>query len=435
MFPYWRARAMGEQVPKSALRTPLQLAMDLAAIAHPASGDALPLSRGGPTSALRAAWIQKSVLYHLRCAIAKLEWRIPQQPLQSDYRRLQAQWDIAAPAADLTAIANPASCNALPLSRGLPTSALRAAWIPRCVLYHLPCANAKLEWRIPQPPLQSDYRQLQAQDVTAIGRPASGDALPLSPVLPTSALRAAWIQKCVLYHLRCANAKLEWRILQPPQQSDYRRLQAHSGILLLQRLASRRGGVRGGQVRGVSRCRFKLINFEGRATHLKMARHCSPTTGACRLPVGSCSSSGKQLVVAVLKLAKMEECRAVASSSSISKAGPLSYRWLESEGFSQMSAGRLLGSLTRLDARDAPLSKSEMPKRAPPIPAVALTQTAVEPPLQSEYWRLQAPSGILLLERQATRRGGAQAGQDGGVSRCRFKFIYFEGRATQLQMA
>ncbi|KAL3198592.1 hypothetical protein MRX96_014408 [Rhipicephalus microplus] len=135
LFPYWRARAMEEQVPKSALRTPLRLAMDLAAIAHPASGDTLPLSRGGPTSALRAAWIQKSVLYHLRCAIAKLEWRIPQPPLQSDYRRLQA----------------------------------------------------------------------------------------------------------------------------------------HSGIFLLQRLASRSGGAQAGQVGGVSHCRFKSTYFEGRATQLQMA--------------------------------------------------------------------------------------------------------------------------------------------------------------------
>ncbi|KAL3198590.1 hypothetical protein MRX96_014406 [Rhipicephalus microplus] len=99
LFPYWRARAMGEQVPKSALRTPLRLAMDLTAIAHAASGDALPLSRGLPMSELRAAWIPKCVLYHLRCAYAKIEWRIPQPPLQCDYRRLRAEWYIAAPAA------------------------------------------------------------------------------------------------------------------------------------------------------------------------------------------------------------------------------------------------------------------------------------------------------------------------------------------------
>ncbi|KAL3198581.1 hypothetical protein MRX96_014397 [Rhipicephalus microplus] len=91
--------AMGEQVPKSSLRTPLHLAMDVTAIGHPASGDALPLSPGLPTSALRAAWIQKCVLYHLRCINAKLEWRIPQPPLQCDYRRLHAQRDIAPPAA------------------------------------------------------------------------------------------------------------------------------------------------------------------------------------------------------------------------------------------------------------------------------------------------------------------------------------------------
>ncbi|KAL3198594.1 hypothetical protein MRX96_014410 [Rhipicephalus microplus] len=94
LFPYWCARAIGQQVPKSALRTPLRLAMDLTAIANPASCDALPLSRGLPTSALRAAWIPRCVLYHLPCANAKLEWRIPQPPLQSDYRQLQAQGGI-----------------------------------------------------------------------------------------------------------------------------------------------------------------------------------------------------------------------------------------------------------------------------------------------------------------------------------------------------
>ncbi|KAL3198585.1 hypothetical protein MRX96_014401 [Rhipicephalus microplus] len=50
-------------------------------------------------SALRAAWIPKCVPYYLRCAYAKLEWRIPQPPLQCAYRRLQAWWDYAAPAA------------------------------------------------------------------------------------------------------------------------------------------------------------------------------------------------------------------------------------------------------------------------------------------------------------------------------------------------
>ncbi|KAL3198493.1 hypothetical protein MRX96_014311 [Rhipicephalus microplus] len=89
LFP-WRTQAIGLQVPKSALRTPLRLAMDLTAIAHPASGDALPLNRGWPTSALRAAWISKRVLYHLHCANGKLEFRIPQLPLQSDCRCLQA---------------------------------------------------------------------------------------------------------------------------------------------------------------------------------------------------------------------------------------------------------------------------------------------------------------------------------------------------------
>ncbi|KAL3198578.1 hypothetical protein MRX96_014394 [Rhipicephalus microplus] len=108
-------------------------------------------------------------------------------------------------------------------------------------------------------------------DLTDIAHPTSGETLPLSPGLPTSALRAAWIPKCVLYHLRCANAKLEWRIPQPPLQSDYRQLQAHSEILHLQRLATRRGGARAGQVGGVSRCRFKSICFEGRATQLQMA--------------------------------------------------------------------------------------------------------------------------------------------------------------------
>ncbi|KAL3198584.1 hypothetical protein MRX96_014400 [Rhipicephalus microplus] len=161
-------------------------------------------------SALRAAWIPKCVLYHLRCAYAKLEWRIPHTPLQCDYRRLQAQWDIAASAAGdssrwclrrpswrsvamslqvhrcgklrshyhysayLTAIAHAASGDALPLSRGLPMSALRAAWSPKCVFYHLRWTNAKLEWHIPLPPLQSDYRRLQAQwDIAA---PAAGDS-------------------------------------------------------------------------------------------------------------------------------------------------------------------------------------------------------------------------------------------------------------------
>ncbi|KAL3198579.1 hypothetical protein MRX96_014395 [Rhipicephalus microplus] len=112
---------------------------------------------------------------------------------------------------------------------------------------------------------------LLAMDLTAIAHPAPGDALPLSWGLPTSALRAAWIPRCVLYHLRCCNAQLEWRIPQPPLQSDYRRLQAPSGILLLERQATRRGGAQAGQDGGVSRCRFKSIYFEGRATQLQMA--------------------------------------------------------------------------------------------------------------------------------------------------------------------
>ncbi|KAL3198580.1 hypothetical protein MRX96_014396 [Rhipicephalus microplus] len=110
-----------------------------------------------------------------------------------------------------------------------------------------------------------------AMDLTAIGRPASGDALPLSRGYPTSALRAAWIPRCVLYHLRCCNAQLKWRIPQPPLPSDYRRLQAQGGILLLELQATRRGGAQAGQDGGVSRCRFKSIYFEGRATQLQMA--------------------------------------------------------------------------------------------------------------------------------------------------------------------
>ncbi|XP_075740956.1 uncharacterized protein LOC142788247 [Rhipicephalus microplus] len=108
-------------------------------------------------------------------------------------------------------------------------------------------------------------------DLTDIAHPTSGDALPLSWGYPTSALQAAWIPICVLYHLRCANAKLEWRILQLPLMSDYQRLQAATGILLLERRETRRGGAQAGQVRGVSRGRFKSVYFEGRATQLQMA--------------------------------------------------------------------------------------------------------------------------------------------------------------------
>ncbi|KAL3198591.1 hypothetical protein MRX96_014407 [Rhipicephalus microplus] len=110
-----------------------------------------------------------------------------------------------------------------------------------------------------------------AMDITAIAYPAPGDALPLSWGWKTSALRAAWFPRCVLYHLRCANAKLGWRIPQPPLQSEYWRLQAPSGILLLERQATRRGGAQAGQDGGVWRCRFKFIYFEGRATQLQMA--------------------------------------------------------------------------------------------------------------------------------------------------------------------
>ncbi|KAL3198586.1 hypothetical protein MRX96_014402 [Rhipicephalus microplus] len=90
--------------------------------------------------------------------------------------------------------------------------------------------------------------------------PRLGDALPLSRGLTMSALRAAWIPKCVLYHLRCACAKLQWRIPQPPLQCDYRRLQG---------------------------------------------------------TVGYCCSSGRRFVLAVLEAAKLQECHDVASSPSM----------------------------------------------------------------------------------------------------------------------
>ncbi|KAL3198494.1 hypothetical protein MRX96_014312 [Rhipicephalus microplus] len=85
--------------------------------------------------------------------------------------------------------------------------------------------------------------------INAIAQIVPGDALlgdfarsTKTPQLrrewPLSALRSTCISKGVSYHLHHAIATLEGRFLEPPLQSDYLWPQAHSRILLLQRLAA-----------------------------------------------------------------------------------------------------------------------------------------------------------------------------------------------------
>ncbi|KAL3198583.1 hypothetical protein MRX96_014399 [Rhipicephalus microplus] len=98
----------------------------------------------------------------------------------------------------------------------------------------------------------------------------------------------------------------------------------------------------------------------------------SAAAPAVRLPpatgmVGLCCSSGRRLVMAVLEAAKLEECRTVPSNPPVSKAEPLCIRWLESKGFSQMSAEMLLGGMTVVDPRDAPPEQKRCPSVRLPL--------------------------------------------------------------------
>ncbi|KAL1420251.1 hypothetical protein MTO96_024470 [Rhipicephalus appendiculatus] len=153
--------------------------------------------------------------------------------------------------------------NTRQLSRGWPRRALRAAWMPKCVLQHLHHVIATLGRRFRLPPLQSNYLRPQARSgILLLQRPATAWYIRFRPT------------DCLLQG-RIANRShlvptKSWRQC---NASSTAKTSSTVGLTAMQTDPSKRkwpschrdsstAGARGGRLAGASHCRYKSTFFE-----------------------------------------------------------------------------------------------------------------------------------------------------------------------------